>query len=137
MLDNCRRVLTVAPDDIFAEQLSGRALLQKGRLNEAIAIFEKQGERGGPGFLGYAYAKAGRRAEAEQVAARYPDWPWAQALVSAGLGDKNGAFAGLEKMAAIKDSRVAIYLTYPEFALLRGDHRLSEFRRNLGLPATP
>jgi len=137
VLDNCRRVLTVAPDDIFAEQLSGRALLQKGRLNEAIAIFEKQGERGGPGFLGYAYAKAGRRAEAEQVAARYPDWPWAQALVSAGLGDKNGAFAGLEKMAAIKDSRVAIYLTYPEFALLRGDHRLSEFRRNLGLPATP
>jgi tetratricopeptide (TPR) repeat protein len=55
VLDNCHRVLTVAPDDIFAEQLSGRALLQKGRLNEGIAIFEKQGESGGPGFLGFAY----------------------------------------------------------------------------------
>ena len=137
VLDNCHRVLTVAPDDIFAEQLSGRALLQKGRLNEAIAIFEKQGESGGPGFLGFAYAKAGRRTEAEQVAARYPDWPWAQALVSAGLGDKNGAFAGLEKMADIKDPRVGIYLTYPEFALLRGDSRLNEFRQKLGLTAKP
>jgi hypothetical protein len=87
--------------------------------------------------LGFAYAKAGRRAEAEQVAARYPDWPWAQALVSAGLGDKNGAFAGLEKMAAIKDPRVSIYPTSPEFALLRGDSRLKEFRQKLGLPVEP
>jgi hypothetical protein len=112
-------------------------LLRKGRLNEAIAIFEKQGESGGPGFLGFAYAKAGRRTEAEQVAARYPDWPGAQALVSAGLGDKSGAFAGLEKMAAIKDPRVGIYLAYPESALLRGDSRLNEFRQKLGLTAKP
>jgi hypothetical protein len=119
------------------QNLCGRALLQKGKLNEAIAIFEKQGESGGPGFLGYAYAKAGRRADAEKVAARYPDWPWVQALVCAGLGDKNGAFGSLEKMAAINDPRVGIYLTYPEFALLRGDPRLTEFRRKRGLSATP
>jgi TolB-like protein/DNA-binding winged helix-turn-helix (wHTH) protein len=133
VLENCRRVLAVDPDDPFAQQLSGRALLQKGRLNEAIAMFEKQDS--GPGFLGYAYAKAGRRAEAEQVAAQYPDWPWVQALVYGGLGDKDRAFEGLEKMAAINDPRVAIYLSYPELALLRGDPRLRELRRKLGLPA--
>jgi TolB-like protein/DNA-binding winged helix-turn-helix (wHTH) protein len=119
------------------QDLCGRALLQKGKLNEAIAVFEKLGEEGGPGFLGYAYAKAGRRAEAEQVAARYPEWPWVQALVSAGLGDKDRAFEGLERMVATKDPRVGIYLTYPEFALLRGDPRLTEFRRKLGLSAMP
>ena len=96
-----------------------------------------KGESGGPGFLGFAYAKAGRRTEAEQVAARYPDWPWVEALVYGGLGDKDRAFEGLERMAAIHDPRVAIYLTYPELALLRGDPRLSEFRRKLGLPLVP
>ena len=139
VLDNCGSRLAVDSDDtsLHAQQICGRALLQKRRLNEALAIFERDGERGSPGFLGYAYAKVGRRAEAEQVAARYPDWPWVQALVYGGLGDKDRAFEGLERMAAIHDPRVAIYLTYPELALLRGDPRLSEFRRKLGLPLVP
>jgi serine/threonine protein kinase len=132
VLDNCRRFLATDPNDAFLDELGcGRAVLQKGRLDEAIAIFKKSDA---PAFLGYAYAKAGRRAEAEQVASGYPSWPWVQALVYAGLGDKDRAFEGLEGMAAIRDPRVSVYLTYPEFSLLRGDPRLSEFRRKLRLP---
>jgi TolB-like protein/DNA-binding winged helix-turn-helix (wHTH) protein/Flp pilus assembly protein TadD len=139
VLDNCRRVLLAHPDDNAAEQLFGRALLQKGRLNEATAIFEKQDQAGtgSPGFLGYAYARAGRRADAEKVAAHYPDWPWVHVFVYAGLSDKDRTFKALEKMATMHDPRVGLYLTYPELALLRGDRRLTEFRQTLGMPAMP
>ena len=135
VLDISRRALAVDPNDGFAQQLSGRALLQKGKLNEATAVFE--GRRGDEGFLGYVYAQAGRRAEAEQIVTQHPDWPWIHALVYAGLGDKDRVFEALEKMAAIKDPRVGMYLTYPELALLRGDPRLNEFRQKLSLPLMP
>jgi TolB-like protein/DNA-binding winged helix-turn-helix (wHTH) protein/Tfp pilus assembly protein PilF len=139
VLDNCRRILLANPNDNAAEQLYARALIQKGRLNEATAIFEKQDQTGtgSPGFLGYAYAKAGRRVEAEEVAAHYPEWPWVHVFVYAGLSDKDRTFQALEKMAAIHDPRGGAYLTYPELALLRGDQRLTDFRQRLGVPAMP
>jgi len=139
VIENCRRALLANPNDNIAEQLYARALMQKGRLNEATAIFEKQEQAGtsSPGFLGYAYAMAGRRADAEKVGAKYPAWPWVQVFVYAGLNDKDRAFQALEEMAATHDPRVGNYLTYPELALLRGDHRLTEFRQRLGMPAVP
>jgi TolB-like protein/DNA-binding winged helix-turn-helix (wHTH) protein/Tfp pilus assembly protein PilF len=139
VLDNCRRILLADPNDNAAEQLAARALMQKGRLNEATAIFEKQDQAGtgSPGFLGYAYAIAGRSAEAKKVAARYPEWPWVHVFVYAGLGDKDRTFEALDKMAAMHDPRVGVYLTYPELALLRGDARLTDFRQRLGMPAMP
>jgi len=136
-LDNCRRILASHPNDSGVEMLLARALMEKGSLNEATAIFEKQ-ERAGtgsPGFLGYAYAKAGRNGDAEKVAARYPEWPWVHVFVYAGLGDKDRTFKALEQMAAIHDPRVGAYLNYPELALLRGDQRLTEFRQTLGMPS--
>ena len=139
VIDNCRRILVANPNDNGAEQLYARALMHTGRLNEATAIFEKQDQdgTGSPGFLGYAYAMAGRRAEAEGVARKYPEWPWVHVFVYAGLGDKDRVFQALEKMAAIHDPRVGAYLTDPELSLLRGDQRLSEFRQKVGIPAAP
>ncbi len=138
-IENCRHILLAHPNDNAAEQLYARALLQKGRLNEATAIFEKQDQdgTGSPGFLGYAYAMAGRPADAKKVAAKYPEWPWVHVFVYAGLSDKDGVFQSLKKMAAIHDPRVGVYLTYPELALLRGDPRLTEFRQSLGMSAAP
>jgi TolB-like protein/DNA-binding winged helix-turn-helix (wHTH) protein len=139
VLDNCSSILLANPNDNAAQQLEARALMLKGRLNEATAIFEKQDQAGtgSPGFLGYAYAKAGRSTDAEKVAARYPNWPWVGVLVYAGLGDKDRTFNALDKMAAIHDPRIGSYLTFPELALLHGDRRLTEFRQKLGMPATP
>jgi hypothetical protein len=57
-----------------------------------------------------------------------------QALVYAGLGDKDKALDGLRKMAANKDPRSGFYPLYPEFAFLRGGPRLNEIRKGLGLP---
>ena len=139
VIENCRRILFANPNDSTAEQLYARALMQKGRLNEATAIFEKQDRAGtdSPGFLGYAYAMAGRPAEAKKVAAKYPEWPWVHVFVYAGLSDKDGVFQALGEMAAIHDPRVGAYLTYPELALLRGDPRLTEFRQSLSMSAAP
>ena len=136
VLENCRHVLLGTPNDNIAEQLFARALLLKGRLNEATAIFEKQDRAGtgSPGFLGYAYALAGRREEAEKVAARYPEWPWVHVFVYAGLGDKSRTFEALEKMAEMHDPRVGPYLRYPELASIRGDKRTMAIREKLGMP---
>ena len=133
VLENCLRALKTDPGNYGARQSYARALVQKGRLNEGIAILEKLG-KGSESFLGYAYARAGRRADAEQIAIQYKTWPWLQAIVYAGLGDKDRAIEGLENMAAIRDPRFGSYPRYPELALLRGDSRLNEIRRTAGLP---
>ena len=85
------------------------------------------------GFLGHAYARSGHREEAEKMAAasRYAN---EQALIFAGLGDKDRTFEALDRMAVLGPQRVGLYLNSPELALLRDDPRLKEFRRKVGLP---
>ena len=135
VLENSRSILAANPADGLAQQIYARALMQKGRVDEAVPILEKAG-KGSESWLGYAYAKQGRRADAEQIMAQHKDWPWAQAIVSAGLGDKEGTLAGLQGMAAIKDPRFGMYPQYPELSLVLGDPRLTVMRKALGLPET-
>lgn len=85
------------------------------------------------GMLGYAYARSGRRDEATRMAAQTV-FPNEQALILAGLGDKDGTFEALGRMAALGPQRVGLYLNYPELALLRGDPRLGALERRCGLP---
>jgi hypothetical protein len=84
---------------------------------------------GSHGFLEYAYGVSGRRSEAEPLAVQRKDFPAAVSLIRAGLGDKDSAFAALERMAAEKDPRFGSYLTYPEFASLRSDPRMNALRQ--------
>lgn len=85
------------------------------------------------GFLGYAYARTGRREEAEKMA-KASHYPNEQALIFAGLGDKDRTFEALDRMAVLGAQRVGLYLNYPELALLGGDSRLKAFRQTVGLP---
>src|SRR2546425_195692 len=115
-----------------------RARLGQGRVQEAIQILVDRIEQGanGPdikGFLGYAYGRAGRRDEAEKLAAA-DQRPYAQALTFAGLGDKERTLDALERMAILGPVRLGRDLTYPEFDLVRGDARLKGLRKKLGLP---
>ena len=115
-----------------------RARLGQGRVQEAIQILVDRIEQGanGPdikGFLGYAYGRAGRRDEAEKLAAA-DQRPYAQALTFAGLGDKERTLDALERMAILGPVRLGRDLTYPEFDLVRGDPRLKALRKKLGLP---
>jgi TolB-like protein/DNA-binding winged helix-turn-helix (wHTH) protein len=132
-IDNCNHVLAVDPDFPVVAALRARALVHKGRVTEATRWMETQG-RGVEGYLGYAYAISGRRADAEALAARNHDYPQRQAMIYAGLGDKDHAFDALERFAAVNPRRTGAYLTRPELAGLRGDPRMAALRVRLGLP---
>jgi tetratricopeptide (TPR) repeat protein len=117
----------------------GRVRLGKGRIGEAIQVLETEFNRGVPEgsqvrrYLGYAYARAGRREEAERLAAS-PN-PVSQALIFAGLGDKDRTLEALDRMTVLGPVRIGREaINAPEFALLRGDPRLKALRKKVGLP---
>ena len=109
----------------------GRALLGQGRIDDAIHVLATANS---PGYLGYAYARAGRRGEAQELAADMPLNNFDQALIFAGLGDKDRTFEALDQMTQLGPFRVGRMLTFPEFALLRGDPRVKDLRKKAGLP---
>jgi TolB-like protein/Flp pilus assembly protein TadD len=108
----------------------GRALLAQGRTGEAIQVLATAPN---PRYLGYAYGRAGRREEAEKLAATSPG-ALAQALIFAGLGDKERTLQAIERLATLGPVRLGRDLTYPEFALIRGDPRVKVLRKKVGLP---
>jgi len=109
----------------------GRARSGQGRLGEAIDLLSNTGNRG---YFGYAYARAGRRDDAERVASAIAPNPFNQALVFAGLRDRERTLDALERMAALGPVRIGRALTFPEFAFVRGDPRVSSLRKRVGLP---
>ncbi len=112
----------------------GRARLGQGRIAEAIQLFGASASAADRAHLGHALARAGRREEAEKLAATLAQHPFQQALVFSGLGDKDRTFEVLNRMTVLGPVRIGRTLTYPEFALLRGDPRLKALRKNAGLP---
>ena len=122
----------------------GRVYEHTGRLNEAIAAYEKARDIDSSipeilGDLGRAYARAGRRAEAEKIlrelaerAQRSYVAPYNVATIYLGLNDKDRAFTWLEK--AYQDR--SWYLTWlkaaPIFDTLRADPRFADLQRRVG-----
>jgi len=128
--DECLRVPV---DNPLMKQCLARAKLGEGKIDDAIQLLMNDPTHPSPGFLGYAYARSGRREEAERLAAgsRLAN---EQALIFAGLGDWDRTLEALDRMAALGAQRVGMYLNSPELAFLRGDPRLSAFRKRVGLP---
>jgi TolB-like protein/Flp pilus assembly protein TadD len=108
----------------------GRALLWQGRAEEAIRIISKSDDQSARSYLGYAYARSGRREEAEKLANLSPrSW-----VIPAGLGDKERTLEALERAAVAGPVRMGWILSNPELALIRGDPRLKALRKKVGLP---
>jgi len=129
--------------DHFEERIwcLSRVQLGQGKIDEAIRNLEALMNRGvAPGSqvrgeLGYAYARAGRRDQAEQLAVATPAVnPFNRAMIYAGLGDKDRTFAALDMATVSGPFRIGRTLNYPEFALLKGDPRASALRKKVGLP---
>ncbi len=125
---HCEKLPADRPDK---SECLGRARLGQGRTGEAIQILATAANRG---YLGYAYARSGGREEAEKVAADVSPNPFNQALVFAGLDDKDRTLEALERMAVLGPVRIGRALTFPEFALVRGDPRVKALRKKVGLP---
>jgi hypothetical protein len=113
-------------------------LLLRGKPDDAVRMLEPvwSGHLLEPGAqtLGIAYAKAGRRKDAERVAAIVPRLV-SKAQVFAALGDKDRTFDILEQMVPMGPARFGRdILMSQNYAFLHGDPRLEALRKKVGLP---
>ena len=117
-----------------------------GRYDEAIAICEK-GLQDDPNHqlllrdAGIAYAGAGRRDKAEEMIARYRELARTQwvptgriAAIYGALGEKDKAFAELEKAFEARDWDIHRLNVHEDWRPLRDDPRFASFLKRLNLP---
>ncbi len=144
-IDQYRKVLELDPNYSGAHSLLGLALLERRQYDEAIAELQKgvallNTKTGYSLWLGYAYAVAGRKADAEKMLAiqfeeraqRHAAAP-AIALTYLGMGDKDKALAWLETAYKERDG-VTLLKAYPYWDPLRSDPRFQDLLRRVGLP---
>jgi adenylate cyclase len=112
------------------------ARARQGRANEVIQVCERDPAKCMDGYpLGCAYARTGRRQEAEKVFADTRDI--SHALILACLGDKDRVFESLDRDAVVGPIRMGVVLNRVDResrGLLRGDPRLKALRKKVGLP---
>jgi eukaryotic-like serine/threonine-protein kinase len=144
-IEQLHKTIDLNPDFGLAYFYLGRPLLQKGMRNEAIAELQKARALSGEdpetiAELGYAYGVAGRRAEAQAVlreldglSKRRYVLPYFIATIHTGLGDKDQAFAWLEKAYAESHPGLALVNVDPKFDTLRSDPRFNELLRRIGI----
>jgi hypothetical protein len=112
-------------------------LFRQGRIDDAVRVLEEKWANRlmvmGAQSLGVAYARAGRRGDAERVAAVMPR-PANKARIFAALGDKDCTVEILGQMIPMGPTRVGRELISPEYAFLRSDPRLKTLRKKAGLP---
>ena len=117
--------------------------VEKGMYEEAIQQFQKLGDQPHAlGHMGNAYARMGREAEARQMISELQKHVqntgigrYEIALVYAGLGKKDDAFAWLEKSFAARDKGLAYLKIDPCLDPLRSDSRFHDLVRRVGLPS--
>jgi TolB-like protein/DNA-binding winged helix-turn-helix (wHTH) protein/Tfp pilus assembly protein PilF len=145
-ISQLRRTLAVSPNFPLAHLWLGRAYQQKKMYAEAIDEFDKTDEAL-PGWVvtlagaGNVYGEWGKREEARQVLTRLAAMsrekyvtPYGVALVYAGLGDKDQAFAWLNKAYAGRSHWLVWLNRDPRWDVLRPDPRFAELVKRLRLP---
>jgi TolB-like protein/DNA-binding winged helix-turn-helix (wHTH) protein/Tfp pilus assembly protein PilF len=139
------KTLTMDPNHHETHSILSLVYAQQRRYREAIAEWQKSMELGGwdkRGFLGYVYAVSGRRGEAEKLLAQLLDEAKSKpvsayniARIYTGLGEKEQAFAWLERAIAERDSNLTMPGLKPDVQLdtLRSDPRFLELLRRMRL----
>ena len=125
----------------------GRSYEAKGRLPEAIAEFQRALAIDNDNTeiwsgLGHAYALSGNKSEAHKVLSHLNELskhsyvsPYSQAIVYAGLGEKDQVFAWLERAYQERSYFLAVYLpTDSRLDSLHADPRFVDLKRRVGLP---
>jgi predicted Zn-dependent protease len=116
-----------------------RVRLFRGKAAQVIQELGPEYRRGVPSAsyirstLGCAYAAAGRRAEAEQVARESAFNPFNPAAIFACLGDKDRTFEVLAVAVEAGAFRFGRAIHSPEYASLHGDARLAALCKRAGL----
>ena len=141
-----KKALELEPNFAPALNYLARSYQSQGSDDEAMAIFHKAVEHSGgspvmKARLGWAYAKIGKTAEARRILreleaeakTRYVP-PCLIAALYVGLGDKEQAFAWLEKAFQERDVLLMTLNVESHLDPLRSDRRFQDLVRRVGLP---
>ncbi len=146
-VDQALKTRELFPESPLAYYVAGLAETCRHRYDAALAALEK-GVAISPAaislaYLAWAHAKAGntvaarskmrelqRRAQQEYVA------PRCQALIYAGLDERDGAFEWLEKAYESRDSGLFWLRSMPVYDSLQGDARFQQMMERMGLVPT-
>ena len=143
-LEQLREVLEAEPNFPPAHNILGMTYIKLGRLSDGVAELEAARRLdSGPrvmAALGCAYGLAGRRSEAQEMMGelerlskqRYIS-PFHRALVYAGLGKRDEAFALLDDTFNEHSDSIVILGVYPWVDNLRSDPRFPKLLQRIGL----
>ena len=143
-MEHAKRLAQLDPNFPLAQQNYGVVYLRQLRYADAIASFQQNVAKDRTAyslsFLGYAYGIAGKRDEALAVLKELEDKynkreSIAQyvAAVYAGLGDKDQAFAWLEKGLQARNATMTFVVHDLTYDPLRSDPRYDDLVRRMGL----
>ncbi|MCA1637579.1 MAG: protein kinase [Acidobacteria bacterium] len=139
-----QKTIEMDPNYDSAYVIMGYAYTGKGQFKEAIAAYQEAIRLGDKSssvqiYLGEAYARNGEREKAQailkqmQTTKEYVS-PGELAILYGALGDKEAAFASLEKAYAEHDLQLQFLKVDPSFDPLRDDPRFQDLMRRIGLP---
>src|SRR6266849_3541157 len=140
-----KTALDIAPSFSFAHVVLGLAYEHLGQYDQAAAEYRKVGNAFGEGFLplsmAHLYAIEGRRVEALKLVAQSGsaksnlfNTSYELAEIYAELGDKERAFALLEKAYQQHAEDLVDLKTDPSFKSLSSDGRFQDLIRRVGIP---
>jgi TolB-like protein/DNA-binding winged helix-turn-helix (wHTH) protein len=145
--EQLHKTIELDPNFVTSYLYLGYVYEQKGMYEAAIEEFSKAMRLSGEGrrpvmeaALGHAYALAGKRTEAERVLAGLEETakrrfisPYGIAVIYAGLGDKERAFAWLNRAYEERDNWLNYLKVEPRLDPLRSDARFADILRRVGL----
>jgi serine/threonine-protein kinase len=145
-IEECRKALDMDPNLGFAHWLLGLAYMYKGSYEPAILALQKSiplsaDSPDEPASLAHAYALSGKRAEARKIlkelkqqAKRKYISPGAMADLYGWMGEKDQAFALLDKAYSERDNMMVLLKVEPMYDPLRSDPRFANLLRRVGFP---
>jgi len=140
-MDQLKRLDAANPQRVLLDFWFGVVYREMGLYQQAVREFTNVGNHAHAiGHMGNAYARWGRQAEAQIMIARLQEHirqngigTYEVALVYAGLGDKDSAFAWLEKAYLVRDKGLTYLRVDPCLDPLRSDPRFQDLERRVGL----
>jgi TolB-like protein/tRNA A-37 threonylcarbamoyl transferase component Bud32 len=141
--DCSNQVLAGDPDNVIAQYILSYTYLKRGMYPDAVKVLEKlyaKDKSLAAAPLGFAYGKSGDVGKALELLKNVeelskPDYSLSQerAIIYTGLGDRDDAFAWLERSYAEHFTTLIFLTTDPIYEDLRSDPRFAALARRLNL----